>query len=104
MTQFDNATITKAVTLYFDGKVSSRSILLADGSKKTLGLMFPGEYTFNTASSEVMEIMSGALTVQLPGNDDWQAIAAGQSFSIPANAAFSMRVTEISDYCCSYDV
>lgn len=102
MSEFKNVTVVKKANIYFDGKVASHTILLADGSKKTLGVMQPGEYEFNTQAAEVMELLSGELTVLLPGCNIWQSIGAGQSFDVPANSKFVMRVTKVSDYCCSF--
>ena len=101
MSQFENVTVVKAANIYFDGKVSSRTVLFGDGSRKTLGLMLPGEYTFGTEAAEVMEILAGQLQVRLPGAD-WQSIAAGQSFDVPANAKFDLIIESPTDYCCSY--
>ena len=68
MATFDNVTVIKQANVYFDGKVTSRTILFPDGAKKTLGIMLPGEYTFNTGDREIMEIMTGELDVLLPGS------------------------------------
>jgi len=102
MTQFDNVTVIKAANVYFDGKVVSRTVLFADGSKKTLGLMQPGEFEFGTSQAEVMEIMAGELDVLLPGTTQWQHISGGTSFEVPANASFKLKVSQLTDYCCSY--
>jgi uncharacterized protein YaiE (UPF0345 family) len=102
MSSFDNATIIKAANVYFDGKVSSRSLTLADGSSKSLGLMQIGDYEFGTAKREIMEILSGELEVKLPGNDSWIQVRGGESFEVPANASFQVKVSAITDYCCSY--
>ena len=58
---FENVSVVKKANVYFDGQVSSRTVCFADGRKKTLGFMLPGEYTFTTAAAEVMEIMAGEL-------------------------------------------
>lgn len=102
MSQFANVTADKKANIYFDGKVTSRTLHFADGSLKTLGIMLPGEYTFNTADAEIMEIMSGEIDVQLPGSDAWVSITGPQSFDVPANSAFHLKVKTISDYCCSF--
>jgi purine/pyrimidine-nucleoside phosphorylase len=88
--------------VYFDGNVSSRSIKFADGSMKTLGFMLPGEYTFNTADKEIMEIIDGDLDVLLPNSEQWQTIKSGDLFNVPANASFIVRVNTPTDYCCSF--
>ena len=102
MSEFNNVTIVKQANVYFDGRVNSRTIKFADGSTKTLGFMQPGEYTFNTADPELMEILAGELEVLLPGNDAWQVVKGGESFNVPGNAQFTMKVSAASDYCCSF--
>ena len=102
MSEFSNVKIIKKANVYFEGKVSSRSVYFTDGSMKTLGFMLPGEYEFSTAEKENMEIMSGELEVLLPGNDNWISIQGGGSFDVPANSSFSLKVTEPTDYCCSF--
>ena len=102
MTEFNNVSIVKKANVYFDGKVSSRTVKFSDGSQKTLGIMMPGEYSFNTADHEIMEILAGNLDVLLPGAEAWITVKGGESFEVPANAKFDLKVTEIADYCCSY--
>ncbi len=102
MSEFQNVTVVKKANVYNDGKVTSRTILFANGTKKTLGIMMPGDYEFGTADAEVMEIMSGDLEVLLPGQDSWATIQGGQSFDVPANSSFKLRIKTLTDYCCSY--
>ncbi len=102
MTEFNNVTIIKKANIYFDSNVSSRTINFADGSTKTLGFMLPGEYTFNTAAPELMEIIAGNLHVLLPENNDWQPVKGGESFNVPANAKFTVKIQTPTDYCCSF--
>lgn len=102
MSQFTNVTVVKAANVYFDGKVVSRTVLFPDGSKKTLGIMLPGEYEFGTSQPELMEILAGDLDVQLPGNGEWQHFTGGTSFHVAGNASFKLKVTKLTDYCCSY--
>ena len=102
MSQFTNVTIIKTANIYFDGKVASRTVLFPDGSKKTLGLMQPGEYEFGTSVAEDMEILAGELDVLLPGKTTWQHFSGGTSFHVPANASFKLKVSKLTDYCCSY--
>lgn len=64
--------------------------------------MQPGEYQFNTQAQETMEILSGDLEVLLPDSEQWQTVSAGESFAIPENSAFTMRVNTACDYCCSF--
>nr|WP_319493476.1 pyrimidine/purine nucleoside phosphorylase [uncultured Desulfobacter sp.] len=101
MSQFSNVTITKEANIYFDGKVTSRTVIFTDGSKKTLGIMLSGDYEFNTESKELMEILSGKLEIQLPG-ENWKKISGGESFEVPANSSFKLKIHAVTDYCCSY--
>jgi len=102
MSEFNNVTIIKKANVYFDGNVSSRTVNFADGTSKTLGFMLPGEYTFNTADKELMEILEGDLQVLLPETTEWQTIKGGESFNVPANAKFTVKVQTPTDYCCSF--
>jgi len=102
MSQFENVTVSKNANIYFDGQVTSRTIQFASGENKTLGIMLPGEYTFNTDKKEIMEILSGEVEVLLPDQSDWQTICGGASFEVKANAAFQIKVKTVTDYCCSY--
>jgi len=102
MPEFQNVTVTKKANVYFDGKVTSRTILFPDGSKKTLGIMAPGDYEFGTAEKEIMEILAGTLDVLLPGSAEWITISAGETFEVPAQSKFKLKVKSLTDYCCSY--
>ena len=102
MPEFKNVTVVKKANVYFDGKVTSRTVLFADGTKKTLGVMLPGDYEFGTADKEIMEILGGELDVQLPCCNTWHKFKGGDSFEVPANAKFSLKVKTVTDYCCSY--
>ncbi len=102
MSEFNNVTVVREANIYFDGKVTSRTVRFADGSRKTLGIMMPGDYEFGTQEKEVMEILAGELDVLLPGQSGWQTFTGGQSFEVPANAAFKLQVKKVTDYCCSY--
>lgn len=101
MSEFNNVTVTREANIYFDGKVTSRTVLFADGTRKTLGIMLPGEYEFGTEAAELMEILAGDLDVQLPGAD-WATFSGGESFEVPANASFKLKIRAVTDYCCSY--
>jgi purine/pyrimidine-nucleoside phosphorylase len=102
MLKFKNVTIIKKANIYFDGKVTSRTVIFPDGSKKTLGIMFPGDYEFSSAETEIMEIITGELDLLLPGAAAWIAIKQGEVFEVPARSKFSLKVKSLTDYCCSY--
>jgi uncharacterized protein YaiE (UPF0345 family) len=102
MSSFENVTVLTKANVYFDGKVTSRTVVFADGTKKTLGILMPGEYEFGTDVKEIMEIQAGELKVLLPGDSEWISINGSGSFMVPANAKFKLEVTTVSDYICSY--
>ncbi|MBD3109903.1 pyrimidine/purine nucleoside phosphorylase [Bacillus sp. AGMB 02131] len=101
MSQLENVTLVKQANVYFDGKVTSRTAILADGTKKTLGIMLPGDYEFSTDLKEEMEILAGRLEYKLSG-EDWKTIDGAGIFYVPANDKFQLKVHTVTDYCCSY--
>ena len=103
MGEFAGVAVIKKANIYFDGKVTSRTVRFADGSKKTLGIMLPGDYEFGTDSLEIMEILAGELEVLLPGESDWLIIDGTGEFTVPAHAKFKLRVKAVTDYICSYE-
>lgn len=102
MDKFNNVAVVKAANIYFDGKVTSRTVLFNDGSKKTLGIMLPGEYEFGADAAEEMEILAGELDVLLPGQNVWLKYTGRSTFYVPANSRFKLQVKVVTDYCCSY--
>ena len=102
MSQFDDVSIIREANIYFDGKVTSRTVVFKDGTRKTLGVMLPGEYEFGTADKEIMEILAGELEVLLPDNDSWRKVEGGSDFEVPANSKFKLKIFKVTDYCCSY--
>jgi uncharacterized protein YaiE (UPF0345 family) len=95
------AYITTRANVYFDGKCVSHSIELADGTKKSVGVILPSSLTFNTGAPEVMELIDGACRVKLPGAD-WVDYRGGQSFSVAGNASFQIEVTQALHYVCHF--
>jgi len=102
MSQFESVTVVREANFYFEGRVSSRTVLFADGTRKTLGVMLPGVYRFGTDSHEVMEILSGDLEVTLPGAGEPVSVKGGEAFEVPANSFFTVKAVAVTDYCCSY--
>lgn len=93
---------TKA-NVYFDGKCVSHAFVLADGTKKSVGVVLPATLTFNTGAPEIMECVAGACRVRMKGEADWASYAAGQSFSVPADSSFDIEVSgEPFHYICHY--
>lgn len=102
MSEFKQVSVVKKANVYFEGKVTSRTVIFPDGSKKTLGIMFPGDYEFGTADKEIMEILAGELDVLLPGATSWITVREGGAFEVPAESKFGLKVKSLTDYCCSY--
>jgi uncharacterized protein YaiE (UPF0345 family) len=101
--QFNDATVSCKANLYFDGKVVSHSVVLADGEKKTLGLIFPGCYRFDTDAAEKMEIIAGQCRVKVAEQGDWIGFEAGTWFDVPAKSYFEIEVLDgVAEYVCSY--
>lgn len=102
-TRFDQVAVTKQANVYFDGKCVSHSITLADGSKKSLGVILPSTLSFNTGAPEIMETVAGACRVKLAGETEWQTYAAGESFKVPGNSSFDIEVSgEPYHYVCHF--
>lgn len=102
-TEFRGVTAVTKANVYFDGKVVSHSILFADGSKKTLGLIYPGKFHFGTDKAELMEIVAGDCSVKLDGQASATEYAAGTAFNVPAKSGFDIEVKNgICEYICSF--
>lgn len=100
--QFENVTVLAKANVYFDGGVVSHSIVLPDGSRKTLGIIYPGRYTFNTGAPERMEIISGECAARIAGDELWARYPAGSAFGVPADSSFDVEVEDITEYVCSF--
>lgn len=102
-TQFSGVTAVTKANVYFDGKVVSHSILFPDGSKKTLGLIYPGKFHFGTDKAERMEVVAGSCAVKLDGQTEVKTYAAGTAFDVPAKSGFDIEVSSsIAEYICSF--
>ena len=101
--QFTGVTAVAKANVYFGGKVVSHTILFPDGSKKTLGLIYPGKFHFGTDQAERMEIVAGACVVKLDGQSTPASYAANQAFAVPAKSGFDIEVQAgICEYICSF--
>jgi purine/pyrimidine-nucleoside phosphorylase len=101
-TQFDNVSVVKKANLYFDGKCVSHTVLFADGTKKTIGVIFPSALTFNTGAPEIMELNAGKCRIRLKGEEAWKTYEGGQSFNVPGNSSFDIETLETLDYVCHF--
>lgn len=100
---YDGVSVKTKANIHFDGKVVSHTVVFADGSKKTIGLIYPGSFHFTTGAPEVMAIVAGSCRARLKGESAWQEYAAGAAFAISGNSAFDIEVAGgILEYVCSF--
>ena len=102
MSTLQNVTLSKKSNVYFDGKCVSHTAILADGTKKTVGVIFPSTLTFNTEAAETMEIVSGKCRVRLSGATEWHDYSGGQQFDVPGHSAFDIETIDLVDYVCHF--
>ena len=100
--QLNNVSVSTQANVYFDGKCVSHGITLADGTKKSVGVMLPATLTFNTGAPEIMECVGGSCEYKLDGSSDWVKSSEGEKFSVPGNSKFEIRVTEPYHYICHF--
>lgn len=101
--QFDGVSVVKKANVYFDGKCVSHTVILADGVRKSVGVILPSSLTFNTGVSEIMEGVAGSCRVRLKGESEWKTYSAGESFNVPGNSSFDIEVTgEAYHYVCHF--
>ena len=102
MSQFDNVSVFKQANVYFDGKCVSHTVVLADGTRKSVGVILPSSLVFNTGAPERMEGVGGSCRVRLKGESEWKTYAAGQSFSVPGDSSFEIACDEPYHYVCHF--
>lgn len=100
--KIDSVSLTTQANVYFGGKCVSHSFTLADGTQKSVGVVLPATLTFGTNAPETMECVGGACEYKLDGTDTWLTSGPGDTFSIPANSKFDIRVTDAYHYICHY--
>lgn len=101
--QFDNVSVVTKANVYFDGKCVSHGIVLADGTKKSVGVILPAKLSFSTGAPEIMETVAGSCRVLLKGETEWKTYAAGERFDVPGNSSFEIEVVgEPYHYICHF--
>lgn len=101
-TQFDQVSVVKKANIFSDGKCVSHTVLFADGSKKTVGVMFPSTLEFTTRAAEMLELNGGKCKLRLAGESGWTEYAGGQQFHVPADTRFEIEILETLDYVCHF--
>jgi uncharacterized protein YaiE (UPF0345 family) len=102
MSTLANVTVTAKANIYFDGKCVSHTVTLADGTRKSVGVIFPSSLTFNTGAPEIMEITGGVCRVRQKGETEWKEYTGGTQFSVPADSSFDIETVETVDYVCHF--
>ena len=103
MKNFPNSSVDAVANIYFDGRVVSHSVKFPDGTKKTLGIIFPGTYKFASEAPELMEITAGSCEVSVDDSGTTRFVPTDESFEVPANSGFSITVNSgVCQYICSY--
>lgn len=102
MSTLENVAVTKKSNIYFDGKCVSHTVTFADGTRKSVGVIFPSSLTFNTGAPEIMEITGGQCKVRLAGASEWNTYSAGQEFKVGADSSFDIETIETLDYVCHF--
>ncbi|HUP90982.1 MAG TPA: pyrimidine/purine nucleoside phosphorylase [Solimonas sp.] len=102
MTQFDQVSVLKKANVYFDGKCVSHTVLLADGTRKSVGVILPSTLTFNTAAPEVMELIEGRCRVKLAGEAAWRDYQGGESFKVAGQSSFEIEALSPLHYVCHF--
>lgn len=103
MSHLENVSVVKKSNVYFDGKCVSHTVFLEDGTRKTVGVIFPSVLSFSTGTAETMEIVGGICKIRLKGETEWKTYAAGDSFSVPGDSKFDINTVEFLDYVCHFD-
>ena len=100
--KFDGVAVATQANVYFDGKCVSHSVTLADGTKKSVGVVLPAQLTFNTGAPEIMECVAGDCEYKLAGSNEWRKSGPGEKFSVPGNSSFEIRVADAYHYICHF--
>ena len=103
MSQLNNVSVNPKANIYFDGKCISYTVILADDSRCTVGVIFNGVYKFNTDLAELMKLTSGKCRIKLLDTKEWVSYSQGQEFSVPMNSSFDIEVFELLHYVCHYE-
>jgi len=103
MSQFDNVSVVKKANVYFDGKCVSHNVLFADGTRKSVGVIFPSSLTFTTGAPEIMELNAGRCRIRLKGESEWTEYKGGESFKVPGDSSFDIETQELLDYVCHFE-
>lgn len=97
-----NVNVETKANIYFDGKVTSRNLILGNGSKVTLGVILPGEYIFGVGDKEIVEITNGCAYILFPDEADWLEVNTGEEFTVKSNSNYKIKCDDIVEYICFF--
>ena len=102
--QIEQASVKLKANVYFDGKVVSHTLTTKDGERKTVGLIYPGSYKFNTDAPERMDIIAGSARVRQAGEKEWKTYEAGKMFRVSGKSSFEIAVDQgLAEYLCTFE-
>jgi len=103
LAELKGVTVVTKANVYFEGKVVSHTIVLADGTRKSVGVIFSGKFHFGTDKAERMEITAGECEVKVDNKAGVNCYAAGQQFEVPAKSGFDIEVKSgLCEYVCTF--
>lgn len=100
--ELQGASVATKANVFFDGKCVSHTVTLANGEKKSVGVVLAATLTFNTAPAEIMECVAGSCEYKVAGSNEWKTSGPGSQFSVPANSSFDIKVAEAYHYICHF--
>ena len=100
--QLQGASVATKANVFFDGKCVSHTVTLANGEKKSVGVVLAATLTFNTATAEIMECVAGSCEYKVAGSNEWKTSGPSSQFSVPANSSFDIKVAEAYHYICHF--
>jgi uncharacterized protein YaiE (UPF0345 family) len=99
---YKNVEVRKKANVYHEGRVTSRTVVTPEGEMKTLGVMLPGTYRFNTQAPERIDVTQGRCRIRLAGQATAQEYQGGDSFEVPGDSHFEIEVVDLLDYVCHF--
>lgn len=100
--RFEQVSVVKKANVYFGGKCVSHTLFFPDGSRKSVGVIFPSRLTFKTGAPETMEIVAGLCRVRLAGESEWREYQGGEQFAVAGDSSFDIEAVETVDYVCHF--
>ena len=100
--QLQGASVATKANVFFDGKCVSHTVTLANGEKKSVGVVLAATLTFTTAAAEIMECVAGSCEYKVAGSNEWKTSGPGSQFSVPANSSFDIKVAQAYHYICHF--